>query len=300
MKMQLFILSIAIFLSLSAGNPYAQRMSVFSEEVDLTDQESLEINLKLNGGKVWFTKSPYDKLFMIEVEYNSEEMRPRFRYDEDDPSLSFRLLSKDEEFEENDGISIEFDDDDLSIGLSSVKKTSWDLKFTDKVPLKINLFAGATKGNFDFTGMMISSLNIETGASKTFISFDEPNPIRMSEFNISLGLAKFRGKHLLNANFEEMTIEGGLGKSTLDFTGETTEQCYVQIELGISSTIIILPRNIGVKIYADVSAFTSFDTNDLIEVEDDVYESPNWGETEGELVIDIEASIGFVEFIFED
>ena len=300
MKMQLFILSIAVFLSLSAGNPYAQRMSVFSEEVDLTDQESLEINMKLNGGKVWFTKSPYDKLFMIEVEYNSEEMRPRYRYDKDDPSLSFRLLSKDEEFEENDGISIEFDDGDLSIGLSSFKKTSWDLKFTDKVPLKINLFAGATKGNFDFTGMMISYLNIETGASKTFISFDEPNPIRMSEFKLSIGLAKFRGKHLLNANFKKMTIEGGLGKSTLDFTGETTEKCYVQMELGISSTIIILPRNIGVKIYADVSAFTSFDTNDLIEVEDDVYESPNWGETEGELVIDIEASIGFVEFIFED
>ena len=300
MKMQLFILSIAVFLSLSAGNPYAQRMSVFSEEVDLTDQDSLEINMKLNGGKVWFTKSPYDKLFMIEVEYNSEEMRPRYRYDEDDPSLSFRLLSKDEEFEENDGISIEFDDGDLSIGLSSFKKTSWDLKFTDKVPLKINLFAGATKGNFDFTGMMISYLNIETGASKTFISFDEPNPIRMSEFKLSIGLAKFRGKHLLNANFKKMTIEGGLGKSTLDFTGETTEKCYVQMELGISSTIIILPRNIGVKIYADVSAFTSFDTNDLIEVEDDVYESPNWGETEGELVIDIEASIGFVEFIFED
>ena len=35
-------------------------------------------------------------------------------------------------------------------------------------------------------------------------------------------------------------------------------------------------------------------------LEDDVYESPNWGETEGELVMDIEASIGFVEFIFED
>ena len=306
MKMQLYILSIAIFLSLSTGNLYAQRMSVFSEEVDLADQESLEVNLQLNGGKVWFTKSPYDKLFMIEVEYNSEEMRPRFRYDSDDPSLSFRLISKDEEYEDDDfefnddNFKFDFDGDDVNIGLSSVKKTSWDLKFTDKVPLNINLFSGATKGNFDFTGMMISNLNIKTGASKTFISFDEPNPIRMSEFNISLGLAKFRGKHLLNANFENMTIEGGLGKSTLDFTGETTEKCYVQMELSISSTIIILPRNIGVKIYADVSAFTSFDTKDLIEVEDDVYESPNWGETEGELVMDIEASIGFVEFIFED
>ena len=300
MKIYLTILSIAIFLSLITGNTYAQRMSVFSEEVDLTDQESLEINLKLNGGKVWFTRSPYDKLFMIEVEYNSAEMKAKYRYNEDEPSLSFRLQSKNESYDNDDEFEFDFDEDDVSIGLSSVKKTSWDLKFTDKLPLDINLSSGATKGNFDFTGMMISYLNIVTGASKTFISFDEPNPIRMSEFNLSLGLAKFRGKHLLNANFEEMTVDGGLGKSTLDFTGETTNRSNVQMDLGLSSTVIILPRNVGVKIYADVSPFTSFDTDELIEVGNDVYESPNWGETDGELVMEIEASIGFVEFIFED
>ena len=235
---------------------------------------------------------------MIEVEYNSEELRPRYRYDEDE--LSFGLQSKSDKFEDDDWMSLNFDDADFNIGLSSVKKTSWDLKFTDKVPLDINISAGAIKGNFDFTGMMIRNLNIETGASKTFISFDEPNPIRMQEFSLELGLAKFRGTHLLNANFEEMTIDGGIGKCTLDFTGEVIDKSYVQMDIGISSTTIILPRNIGVKIYAEVSLFTSFDTNELIEVDDDEYESPNWGATEGELVIDIDASIGFVEFIFED
>ncbi|MCH7886610.1 MAG: hypothetical protein IIA58_01435 [Candidatus Marinimicrobia bacterium] len=294
------IINATIFLSLLSGNLYAQRMSTFSKEVDLTDQKSLEINLSLSGGKVWFTKSPYDKLFMIEVEYNSEELRPRYRYDEDELSLSFGLQSKSDQFDDDEWISFKFNDKDFNIGLSSVKKTSWDLKFTDKVPLDINLSASAIKGNFDFTGMMIRNLNIETGASKTFISFDEPNPIRMKEFSLELGLAKFRGKHLLNANFEEMTIDGGIGKSTLDFTGEVIDKSYVQMELGFSSTTIILPRNVGVKIYAEVSLFTSFDTNELIEVDDDEYESPNWGVTEGELVIDIEASIGFVEFIFED
>lgn len=282
-----------------SGNLYAQRMSTFSEEVELIDQKNLEITLSLNGGKVWFSKSPYDKLFMIEVDYNSEKMRPRYRYDEDDLSVYLRLRSKNDDFDD-DEFDFDFDEDDVEIGLSSVKKTTWDLKFSDKVPLDINLSLGATKGNFDFTGMMIENLDIITGVSKTFISFDEPNPIRMEVFSLILGISKFRGKHLLNANFEEMSIEGGIGKSTLDFTGDVKEDFYVQIELGMSSTTIILPRNIGVKIYSEVSFLTSFDTNDLIEVDDDEYESPNWGETEGELVIDIEASIGFVKFIFED
>lgn len=293
------IISAALFLSLLSGTLYAQRMSTFSEEEELTDQKSLEIKLSLNGGKVWFTKSPYDKLFTIEVEYNSEEMWPKYKYDEDDNSVYFSLKSKNDDFDD-DVFDFDFDEDDISIGLSSVKKTSWDLKFTDKVPLDINISLGATKGNFDFTGMMIKNLEIVAGASKTFISFDEPNSVRMEEFRLSLGLAKFRGKHLLNANFEEMSIEGGIGKSTLDFTGEVVSKSFVKIDLGISSTTIILPRNIGVKVYAEVSILTSFDTNDLIEVDDDVYESPNWGTTDGELVIDIEASIGFVEFIFED
>ena len=296
------ILGTTIFLSLLSGNLYAQRMSTFSKEVNLTDQKSLEINLILSGGKVWLTKSPHDKLFMIEVEYNSEELRPRYRYDENKLSLSFRLQSKSDLFDKMDEMDfdIDFDDDDFDIKLSSAGKTSWDLKFIDKVPLDINISAGAIKGNFDFTGMMIRNLSLETAASKTFISFDEPNPIRMEEFNLELGLAKFRGKHLLNANFEEMTIEAGLGKCTLDFTGEVIGKSFVQMELGIISTTIILPRNVGVKVYAEISFFTSFDTNELIEVDDDVYESPNWGDTEGELVIEIEAAIGFVEFIFED
>ena len=296
------ILNTSIFLSLLSGNLYAQRMSTFSKEIDLTGQKSLEINLSVNGGKVWLTKSPHDKLFMIEVEYNSEESRPRYRYDENNLSLSFKLQSKSDVFDRLDDLDFDFDfdDDNFGIKLSSAGKTSWDLKFTDKVPLDMYISAGAIKSNFDFTGMMIRNLSLKTGASKTFISFDEPNPIRMEEFNLELGLAKFWGKHLLNANFEEMTIEAGVGKSTLDFTGEVIGKSFVLMELGITSTTIILPRNVGVKVYAEVSFFTSFHTNELIEVDDDVYESPNWGATEGELIIDIEAAIGFVEFIFED
>jgi len=300
MKTLKTLINVALFLSLLSGNLYSQRMSTFSKEVDLTDQESLEIKLNLSGGKVWFTKSPHDKLFMVEVEYNSEEVRPRYQYDDDDLFLTFGIQSKHNYFGDDDDFDFDFDDDDFDIEIVSAGKTSWDLKFIDSVPLDISISAGAIKGNFDFTGMMISNLIIETGASKIFISFDEPNPIRMETFGIELGLAKFRGKHLLNANFEEMTIEGGIGKSTLDFTGDVIAKSYVSLELGVSSTTIILPRNVGVKIFAEVSFFTSFDTGDLIEVDDDVYESPNWGETEGELVIEIEAAIGFVKFIFED
>ena len=307
MKKLLFAIPVllAVVISSDISNAmYLQRIGSFSREVKLSDQKSLDVKLVLEGGKVWLTKAAFEVLFSVEVNYNLEEMRPVYEYHEGEveSSLYFRIISKDEE----DGgygdydIDIEFEDRDYKLGMSSQKKTSWDLKFTDKVPINLDITAGATKSNLDLSGMMISNLDIETGASRMFVNFGELNPIRMERFNLSLGVAKFKGSHLLNANFNEMNIESGIGKCTFDLTGELDHRAYVNIELGISSTTIILPRNVGVKIYTDLSAFTSFDVEDLVEVDDNEYESANWGDTKGELIIDLEASIGFVDLVFED
>ena len=122
----------------------------------------------------------------------------------------------------------------------------------------------------------------------------------MDELNIEIGLAKFKGKNLLNANFDELNIEAGLGSITLDLTGEINRRVYVNMDLGLGSTTIILPSNAGVKLYMEASFFTSVDIDELIEVKDDVYESENWGETEAELILEIDAALGLVKFIFEN
>ena len=298
------VMTAVVSLPYVSNAMYLQSMGSFSREVKLGDQKSLKVKLVLEGGKVWLTKAAFEVFFSVGVKYNREEMRPVYEYNEDEKesSLYFRIVSKDDEDDDyaDFDIDIEFENTDYILGMSSRKKTSWDLKFTDKVPISLDITAGATKSNLDLSGMMISNLDIETGASRTFVNFDEPNPIRMDEFNLTLGIAKFKGSHLLNANFDEMNVESGIGKFTLDLTGELDHRAYVNIELGLSSTTIILPLNVGVKIYTDLSPFTSFDADDLIEVDDDEYESENWGDTEGELIIDIEAAIGFVDLVFED
>ena len=283
-----------------------QRMSTFSRSKRLEGQENLYAKLVLGGGKIWLTKSSHGELFSVDVEYSKEDIKPVFEYRhdkyDDDARLFFSLTSEDEDedffeyFEDEDF----FDEDhDIHLGISSLKKTSWDLKFTDEIPIEFEIAVGAAKANLDFTGMSISDLNIETGASRMFINFDEPNPIEMDELNLELGLAKFKGKHLLNANFNEMNIDAGVGSVTLDFTGEINRRVYVNMDVGLGSTTIILPSNAGVKLYMETSFLTSVDTDDLIEVNDDVYESENWGETEAELILEIEAALGLIEFIFE-
>jgi len=308
-KLFLYIGALFIALILTVDTSYGmllQRMATFSREVPLEDQENLYAKLVLGGGKIWLTKSSHGELLSVEVEYNREDNKPVFEFRDDrfdgEAMLFFSITSRDRDyhnfefFDEDDF----FDEDhNIHLGFSSLKKTSWDLKFTDEIPIEFEIAVGAAKANLDFTGMKISDLNIETGASRMFVNFNEPNPIEMDEFNLELGLAKFKGKNLLNANFNELNIEAGVGTVTLELTGEINRRVYVNMELGIGSTTIILPSNAGIKLYMEKTFLTRVNMDDLLEVRDDVYESENWGDTEGELIIEIEAAIGLVEFYFE-
>ena len=309
MKLFLIIGAMFIALILTVDTSYCmllQRMSTFSREVRLENQENLYAKLVLGGGKIWLTKSSHGELLSVEVEYSKEDNKPVFEFREDEydgeAMLYFSIRSRDENeytyeyFNESDFFDEEHD---IHLGISSLKKTSWDLKFTDEIPIEFEIAIGAAKANLDFTGMRISDLNIETGASRMFINFDEPNPIEMDEMNLELGLAKFKGKNLLNANFSELNIEAGVGSVTLELTGEINRRVFVNMELGIGSMTIILPSNAGIKLYMESSFLTSIDTDELIEVRDDVYQSENWGDTEGELILEIDAALGLVEFIFE-
>ena len=300
-----WLITMLIVVDSSSGY-FLQKMSTFSRSERLEGQDNLYAKLVLGGGKIWLTKSSHGELFSVDVEYSKDDIKPVFDYRDDDydgdAMLFFSITSRDEDedfYEYFDDDDFFDEDHDIHLGLSSLKKTSWDLKFTDEIPIEFEIAVGAAKANLDFTGMKISDLNIETGASRMFINFDEPNPIVMDEMNLELGLAKFKGKHLLNANFDELNIEAGVGSVTLELTGEINRRVYVNMDVGLASTTIILPSNAGVKIYMETTFLTSVDTDELIEIRDDVYESENWGESEAELIIEIDAAIGLVEFIFE-
>lgn len=306
MKLSLNIGALIIAMLITVDHSFGQRMSTYSRSERLEDQSELYAKLVLGGGKVWLTKSSHGELLSVKVDYNKEDIRPVFDYRNDEydgeAMLFFSIASRDH-YSKNNDVFEEMDffdeDHDISLGISSLKKTSWNLKFTDEIPIEFEIAVGAAKANLDFSGMKISDLNIEAGATKIFVIFNEPNPIKMNEMNLELGLTRFKGKHLLNANFDELNIETGVGSTTLDLTGEINRRVYVNIEVGLGSTTIILPKNAGVKLYLETSFLTSVDTDELREVKDGIFESDNWGETEAELIIEIEATFGFVEIIYE-
>ncbi len=171
---------------------------------------------------------------------------------------------------------------------------SW-LNITDDIPISFDLQLGVGKALLDMTGLSIKDLNLSTGASSVLLRFDEPNKSTIEDMSIEAGLSKFQGKNLCNANFNNFKFEGGLGTYTLDFGGKLNHDVDVNIEIGLGSITIVIPKNIGVKVYCEKTWISHLNIDDEFkEKEDDTYYTSNYNSASGKMNMHVEAGLGSV------
>lgn len=155
---------------------------------------------------------------------------------------------------------VTFSDDRLVIGQKETNITGfpseqlinkWDIQLTNKIPLDININAGAYQGDLELGGMNITNLKINDGASDTKVSFATPNNGTMDKLDYSSGASTVELTGLGNANFEKMQFSAGAGSYTLDFSGELQQDADVNIEAGVSSIKIIIPEGTRAEIVVE-------------------------------------------------
>lgn len=124
---------------------------------------------------------------------------------------------------------------------------NWDLQLGDS-PIDLSIEAGAYQGTIDLSGLRILDLEISDGASDSRVTFNEPNPERMRTFRYSTGASQVHLIGLANANFEELTFEGGTGNYRLDFSGELQQDARVEISSGLSNVDLVFPEDVSVEV----------------------------------------------------
>jgi hypothetical protein len=144
----------------------------------------------------------------------------------------------------------------------------WNLKLGN-TPMDFNLQAGAYSGTVDLSGVPLTNLNISDGASSAKVLFNTPNPVKMSNLSYKTGASTVELDGLANANFSDMTFDGGAGSYTLDFSGTLQQQANVLITAGVSNVTINLPANSNSQVTVtgalnDVNADGTFNVNGKI------------------------------------
>jgi hypothetical protein len=265
-------------------------------EVKRTDEKEVRVRMESSFGSVNISKGGKEKIVTVSYKKKerSDEAKLDLRYSVNRGIGDLQLEMHPE------GTDVDADGEDSGVRINAnvnFKTDEWYVGLVEGIPLSIDAELGAGKSDFDLSGLMVNDLTISTGASSSRLSFDELNTGEIKTLRIESGVSKFVADNLNNANFRRMEFDGGVGSYILDFGGELKRDVKVDINVGLGSLNIIVPKKVGLRIKYEDSWLSnlSLDDEEFIRKRKGIYESQNYAEAEGKMDVYIESGLGSVK-----
>jgi hypothetical protein len=170
----------------------------------------------------------------------------------------------------------------------------WDLKLGG-FPTDLVVNAGAYEGTLALGGLSLTSVEIADGASKAEVTFDKPNQLKMNHFSYKTGASTVKLIGLANANFSEMSFDGGAGTYTLDFTGKLQQDTHVRINSGVSTMRVVVPDGTACEINLN-GALNGVTTTGEWMVDNSTYKLKGEGPV---LYINIDMGVGTLDLVHQ-
>ena len=138
---------------------------------------------------------------------------------------------------------------------------TFDLLLGKGRPYMLTIEGGASEAELELGGLPLRRLTVKYGAGKQEIEFSAPNPELMDQLSVACGAASLEMESLANANFAEMTLEGGAAGYELDFGGVLRRDAAVKINAAVSSVELTVPASTAVKMSGE-AVMGGIDTGD--------------------------------------
>ena len=127
-----------------------------------------------------------------------------------------------------------------------------DLRLGTAEPYMLGVELGASDNTLDLGGLPLTRLSIKQGAGKVDMNFSAANPQPLGLLHIEAGATALEIRNLANANFAEMTVDGGAAGYKFDFGGTLQRAAHVRLTTGMSGVEISVPATTAAKIKADI------------------------------------------------
>ncbi len=267
----------------AAGPAAAQTWTTLAKSRLWRGQDSLDVKIEYAVGRFEIGRAPDRLLYRLEAKYDEEAFDLGSNYLE---SGARGTLSID--IEGRDGKEIgNLTDYDWEAG-----KLRVELPTT--VPLTLNMKLGAVEGMLDLGGLRLRELSLETGASDTKVEFGAPNPIAADFCKFEAGAARLTVEQLANSGCRTISVSGGVGQISLDFSGEWTYDATADINVGLGGIDIVVPEDLGVRITK--SAFLiSLGASGFDERAGGVWVTRNWDTAKHHLTLSVGGALGSIK-----
>lgn len=125
----------------------------------------------------------------------------------------------------------------------------------------LTLESGASDQAVDLGGLPLKGLVIKHGAGRADFDFSAPNPQEMASLLVNSGAVGLQMKSLANANFAEMTFDGGAASYRFDFGGLLRRESRARISTSLAQVEICVPSSIAARVIENTVA-ASLDLGD--------------------------------------
>ncbi len=249
-----------------------------SQEEALENAQSLKAQINLGLGSLKVAKGDEATLYDLRIDYNGKSDKPEVDFSRSEKTAS------------------------LKVSMEGKKGSGWwrednkiNLSISPEVDLDARLTTGVGENLVDLTGLKVADLEVVNGVGNTEIYMDGVNGINCKTLNVTNGIGHLEMTGLGNYGFSDFRFNGGIGDSSLDFSGDWKSIGDISIKVGLGSLEVVVPEYVGVKVKSSKSYLSSMQMPGFDQVGNE-YLSSNIKEAEKQIVIRINTGIGEVRF----
>lgn len=140
-----------------------------------------------------------------------------------------------------------------------------------------------------------TNLKVEKIKNNWDINLTEDVPIELS---LETGVADAT-IDLRDIQVEILNVEAGVGRTTIDLSGDWSQDMEAKIDLGVGQSTITLPNDVGVEVLSK-KGIGSANFEGLKKQNDNVYVNDAYDESEVTLTIQVDIGIGEANFKVEN
>jgi hypothetical protein len=290
-NINLLILSLTLLItpSVFAQDDDCEKYEVTdSYNFDTRQYKDLDVSISYGLGEL--TIGPSDQKNVIEgsITYDKRRITPKIKMES--VSSSGVLSIKTEK------------DKDRGRCKYRLKDFENELEFYFPPQIKTDLFLdfGVGDAEIDLTNIAITKLNINCGLSDVEIEINERNKVICKSVSIENGLGDLDVEGLGNLAAEKIDINIGLGSADIDLSGERIYDTDINVDVGLGTLDMVLPKNANIEIFVDASFLSSVDIYGLKQKKNKYWVTPNWDSDNPTISMDVNVGMGSVDIVVED
>ncbi len=265
------------------GPAAAQNWKTVAKSRQLRGQDFLDVKINYAVGRFELNRGPDKLLYRLNSRYDEDAFRLTSSYLESESRGSLRI-----DIEGHDEVDLgNIKDYDLEAGNLSVS-------LTGSTPIALSMKFGAAEARLDLGGLRLQELILETGASDTHVTFSERNRLQPQHCTFKAGAAQFKVEDLGNSRCQRISVSGGVGSLSLDFSGDWDHDATGDINVGLGTIEITVPSELGVRVERN-TFLMSFDAPGFEKQDGGVWLSRNWDTANHHLTLSVSGALGGIK-----